>query len=112
MPFKRGKSGNPRGAPKRKWTWGGVLEKAVEEKAKEGTQIKEIIARALIKETLKGNVHAMNALMDRMDGRPMQPTDVTSDGDKLEGVILYRPARKDELATTTKTRHSPSTDSV
>ena len=80
----KGKTGNPNGAPKRSWTWASELQKAVEEATKDGRPIKEIIAKALVRETLKGNVHAMRELMNRMDGMPMQGVDVTSLGEKLE----------------------------
>lgn len=82
--WKPGQSGNPKGAPKRSWTWSGELEKAVEKANLEGRRIKEVIAESLIAEALKGNVNAHKAIMDRMDGMPKQ--DITSDGEKLESI--------------------------
>lgn len=74
--FKKGQSGNPKGAPKREWTWAGVLADAVEEMAKDGKPMKVHIARSLLAEALKGNVLAQKELMNRMDGMPAQPHDV------------------------------------
>ena len=71
--FVKGQSGNPKGAPKREWTWEGELTKAVEEVAKDGKPIKYHVSRSLINEALKGNPQAIKHLMDRMDGQPNQP---------------------------------------
>lgn len=71
--WKKGQSGNPKGAPKREWTWAGVLKEAAEEASKDGKTIKEHIARSLIREALQGNVLAVKAIMERMDGLPKQP---------------------------------------
>lgn len=78
---------NRKGAPKREWTWAGVLEKAVEAAGKNGLTIKEEVAKALIKETKKGNIQAIKELMNRMDGMPNQSTDITTGGDKLPAPI-------------------------
>ena len=79
--FVKGQSGNPKGAPKRDWTWSGELAKAAEEVVN-GTSIKEAMAKSMIKESLKGNVNAFNAIANRMDGMPEQPVkhDGTIDG--------------------------------
>lgn len=80
MPFRRGdKNINRNGAPKRNWTWSGVLAKAVDEKAKDGKPIKVHIARSLLAEALKGNVIATKEIMNRMDGMPNQLTELTGD---------------------------------
>lgn len=82
--FKPGQTGNPNGRPKEEWTWSGVLRDAVEEMAKDGQPIKKHVATAILRETLKGNVQAFNAIANRMDGMPAQQTDITSKGEKLE----------------------------
>ncbi len=93
--WKPGQSGNPKGAPKRNWTWSGVLQKAVQKKAKDGRPIKDIIADSLIAETFKGNVQAHKAIMDRMDGLPQQ--DITSAGDKLSPIQVIITEDKSNL---------------
>ena len=88
--FKPGQSGNPNGAPKREWTWSGVLEKAVEEATTNGGQIKELVAKSLVKESLSGNVVAIKELMNRMDGMPDQNGDLKVEGNyniDLDGII-------------------------
>ena len=84
MPFQKGQSGNPSGAPKRTWTWSGVLQKAVEEHDEDGIPIKEVVAQSLIKEARKGNVLAQKEIMNRMDGMPRQDTDITSGGEAIK----------------------------
>jgi len=44
------------------------------------------VAKSMVREALKGDVHAINSLMNRMDGFPLQPTDLTTQGNKLEGI--------------------------
>lgn len=73
--FKKGQSGNPKGAPKRDWTWAGVLEKAVQKKIKDKksgkfVELKEIVAQGLITAAARGDIRAHKVLMDRMDGMP------------------------------------------
>lgn len=92
--FKPGQSGNPKGAPKRNWTWSGELQKAVEKKDEKGIPIKQALAQSLVNEGLKGNVQAFNAMANRMDGMPQQ--DITTDGEKIEGVVIYKPEKNEE----------------
>ena len=72
------KSGNPKGAPKKAWTWATLLNEAVEEANQTGEAVKKIVARSLIREALRGNVQAIKTIMERMDGLPQQ--DVRHEG--------------------------------
>jgi hypothetical protein len=82
--FQPGQSGNPKGAPKRNWTWSGVLEKALKKRDKEtGKTLKELVSAALIREARKGNTLAIKEIMNRMDGMPKQETDITTGGKPL-----------------------------
>lgn len=86
-PFKKtGAAANPNGAPKRDWTWSGVLEKAVQEELN-GVALKEAVAKSLIREALKGNVVATKELMNRMDGMPQQEIDLKG---KIDHIIISR----------------------
>lgn len=90
--FKKGKSGNPKGAPKMAWTWAGVLRQLSKEKLK-GVEIKELAGRALLKEVLKGNVPAIKEYGDRMDGKaPQRLTGVGEDGEEgpIEIKVTYK----------------------
>jgi hypothetical protein len=79
MPFKKGQSGNPAGRPKEGTSWAAVLEKIGGEKLK-GSDLtkKEAVARKLWAEAAKGQPWAINALMDRLDGKPKQVVDQTT----------------------------------
>jgi hypothetical protein len=90
--MKKGTTLNPKGRPKgarnrstlaREW-----LE--VSEKVKnpitgviEQLEQQDIMTLALIKEARKGNVQAYKELMDSAYGKVTQPTDITTQGDKL-----------------------------
>lgn len=98
--FKKGQSGNPKGAPKRDWSWSSVLEKAVQKAIKlkktgKNVTVKEIVAESLVDQAIKGNVRASIALMNRMDGVPQQSIDLTSQGEKLQAPIIYKPKKNE-----------------
>ena len=109
MPFKKGQSGNPNGRPKdgKSWIW--VLEKICDEKIsmeKGGKRItkREAICRRLISEAAKGQNWAINALLDRLEGKPQMAIDHTTKGKKitgleeagrLEDVIVFHAGTKD-----------------
>ena len=91
MPFKKGQSGNPKGRPKLEESWAGMMREICDEEVKVGSATmsrKEAIARKLFSEAAKGEAWAINALMDRMDGRPKQALDVdhTSGGKEITGI--------------------------
>ena len=85
--WKKGQSGNPNGRPKREWTWNGVLQDAVEKSEKDGIPVKVHVAEALVQAAITGNIQAIKELMNRMDGMPQQPTDITSGGKELPAPI-------------------------
>ena len=86
--FPKGVSGNPNGRPKREWTWAGLIEDAMEEEDETGIPYKKIIARKLRLLAKAGDITAIKEVMNRMDGMPTQPTDLTSKGEKLEGLVI------------------------
>jgi hypothetical protein len=77
----------------------------------EGFTIAEQMDLQQIIKARKGDTRAYNALLDRLEGKPMQSTDITSGGKPLPTVIIgeeyakdpqFRvdsPAETDELAT-------------
>ena len=71
--WKPGQSGNPNGRPPAGWSWAEMLRE-MGDKTKYGTgkTYKEIMGKKLWEECIRGNVHAMKALMNRMDGLPKQ----------------------------------------
>lgn len=48
--------------------------------------LEEVLNLAIIKEGVHGNVQAYNAIYDRIEGKAQQKTDITTDGEKIEGV--------------------------
>ena len=80
MPFKKGdKNINREGRPPKGQSWAAVLDKIGGEKIKGGELTKkEAVARKLWAEAAKGQPWAINALMDRLDGKPKQVVDQTT----------------------------------
>jgi hypothetical protein len=94
MTWQKGKSGNPKGRPKEGQSWAGMLDDIGREQVKtldkNGKKIskKEAICRVLYRKAAEGEQWAVNALMDRIDGRPKQQTDIdlTSGGEVITGI--------------------------
>jgi hypothetical protein len=93
----KGTSGNPKGRPVQPWRKVFEIETEKLVTTKDGKQkIKHLMAKAQIGEALKGDTQAFNAVVNRMEGMPQQAMDVTSGGDKLEGVVIYKPEKNKE----------------
>jgi hypothetical protein len=75
--WKKGQSGNPKGAPKKPWRWAEVIRTVAERMDKSGKEYKVAIAEALLKEALKGNVAAIKEIGDRIDGKAKQAIEMT-----------------------------------
>jgi hypothetical protein len=105
-PWPKGVSGNPKGAPKRGESWAEIIkrvgeytpaeaaEKSVELakqflKIGEGVTLKEAVVLRVYGATLfEPQPGLFNALMDRAEGKPNQPLDVTSAGEKLGPTVV------------------------
>jgi hypothetical protein len=75
--FKPGETGNKNGRPKLTKLTEALREQLAEvsPNAPERT-VAEVIARALIREAVSGNVQAIRELADRTEGKPMQKVDL------------------------------------
>lgn len=87
IPFAKGKSGNPKGRPKGMKNFDTVfmnaLHKLAEKNNKEAEDIfLEIVANGL-KMAREGDFRYYSDLMSRLFGKPLQPMDMTSKGEKL-----------------------------
>jgi len=93
MKFVKGQSGNPKGRPKDGESWAGMLSKICNEiEGKDALTRKEIICRKLIAEAANGEQWAVNALIDRIDGKAKQSLDHTTNGEsigRIERVIEH-----------------------
>jgi len=75
---------NRKGRPPRGWAWSDIFEDFMDiipEGASKNWKI--LVALAVLKECINGNMFAVNILFDRMEGKPKQKVDVTSAGEKL-----------------------------
>ena len=96
MAFKKGQSGNPAGRPADGKSWAAVLDKLCDEEVKAGSMTmtkKEAICRKLLKLASEGERWAIEALMDRIDGKPKQVSEVDhttghESFNKIERVIV------------------------
>jgi hypothetical protein len=70
--WKKGVSGNPGGRVRSKATWAAVLARVGREKDESGVPRKDRVARMLWDLAEAGHMDAIEALMDRMDGKPTQ----------------------------------------
>ena len=84
MAWKKGQSGNPNGRPKKGHTLTDQIEKALAVRdIKTGYSNitrNEAIVAVLIKEALGGNIKAIDMIMDRVEGKPIQQTDIDLTG--------------------------------
>jgi len=75
---------NRKGRPPKGWAWADIFEDLMETTPDNSTKtFKTLVAMALLRECINGNVSAIRELFDRMEGRPKQKVDVTSAEKKL-----------------------------
>lgn len=75
--WKKGQSGNPKGAPKKAWRWAEIIRSVAERMNTNGKEYMFVAAEALLKEAFKGNVAAIKELGDRLDGKAKQAVELT-----------------------------------
>lgn len=86
--FQPGQSGNPNGAPKKSWTWAGLLEKVAEEtEIKSGQKFKDLVSKRMWVDAVNGSLGAQKEIMNRMEGFPAQST-LLGNIDKDEPFII------------------------
>lgn len=89
MPFTKGDSRiNRKGAPEKEWTWGSLFREKMEECGDDKKKAKEAIAQAMIDKAKSGDTQAFKEMANRMDGMPQQAVDLTSDGEKLQPILV------------------------
>lgn len=86
-----GESGNPKGRPKKGYSISEMMKELLESDPEK----KRALVEAILAKAMTGDVAAMKAIWNYMDGMPLQATDVTSQGEKVSGFI-YLPEKKPE----------------
>lgn len=67
---------NKAGAPKKSWTWAGLLEKVAEEtEVKSGQKFKDLVSKRMWVDAVNGSLGAQKEIMNRMEGMPKQSSD-------------------------------------
>lgn len=79
--WKKGQSGNPKGRPKLPDLREALARVLADEQ--NGMTALEATLKALRAKAIRGDIRAAEVLLDRAFGKAMQPTDVTSGGEKM-----------------------------
>lgn len=99
-PFEKGKSGNPNGRPAGSLNYATKMRQAIEAlaKAKDMTpeELEEMIYRTGLRKALSGDYNFYRDFMDRGHGKPVQPTDITSQGQIMQGVVVLPAKEQDD----------------
>lgn len=90
-PFKKGKSGNPKGRPimtEEKAKAKRAIDELVKEYRERLAQALPDISEVLVKSAIDGNLPAIKELNDRVMGKPEQKADITSAGEKIQPILV------------------------
>ena len=95
--FKPGEVNNPHGRPKKGYSITEMMKELLSTKMKDKNGVefspREAIGKSIMQKALQGNTAAQKMVWQYMDGMPLQSTDMTSGGEKLQGVIVYKPEK-------------------
>lgn len=72
MPFSKGKSGNPNGAPRGAKLWRDAVRLIVNRRDEDGMKVIDKLARQLLASAMAGDISAIKEIGDRLDGKPGQ----------------------------------------
>ena len=81
--YQLGQSGNPNGRPKKDYS----ITETIRNMMGIDPLLKKKLAKTVIDLAIKGDLAAIRLIWNYMDGQPLQPTDVTSNGEGLTVVI-------------------------
>lgn len=89
MPFEPGESGNPGGRPKSNKQFKEALNVAIKRTDGDKTKLAQI-AEALVEKAIAGDVPAINAVADRLDGKATQPIAGDDDAPAIKFARIVR----------------------
>lgn len=75
---------------------GMLKDMGVKVNKKTGLKYKRLLVKRLWTDAINGNIMAAKEIMNRIDGMPHQTSDITSDGERIEGLVIYRPERDEK----------------
>lgn len=86
--FKKGQSGNPKGKPVGTLSLTNRIKEFLLEKAKDGETYEEKLRKAIVLRAITKSDVLVKEILERVDGKVMQQTDITSGGKPLPTPIL------------------------
>ncbi len=89
--FKAGQVANPNGRPKKEHSITQTIRDMMDEKP----EIKKALGAKILEMAMKGDITAMKTLWNYMDGMPLQSTDITTAGEKIE--LSFHSSLKQDL---------------
>jgi hypothetical protein len=91
-PMKKGETLNPNGRPKGQRNYATIYREAM---IKIGSnmnmtpeEVEDLLHQSGITKAIKGDYQFYRDTLDRLHGKPVQPTDLTTAGEKLEGISV------------------------
>ena|SRR3990167_3868339 len=88
--WKKGQSGNPNGRPPKGYS----ITEWFKNMLASDPNIKEALGKSIIKKALEGDSTAQKLVWNYMDGMPQQ--DVTSGGEAIGHLVVYKPEKNKE----------------
>lgn len=91
-PFQKGESGNPNGRPKGQRNYATIYREALQKLAAAQNvtpeELEDLIEQTGLNKALEGDYKFFQDIRDRIHGKPTQAVDLTSKGERIEGVIV------------------------
>ena len=88
--WKPGQSGNPNGRPKKGLAITDIMREMLEERP----EIRKALSAKLFELALKGDLAAIREVMDRLEGRPLQPQSDIPPESVDDFLHIYKPEKK------------------
>ena len=92
--FKKGESGNPKGRPVGSFSLTRAVKEYLLEMAKDGESYGDKLKKAAVLRAITKSDVLAKEIWDRVDGKVPQQTDITSRGERIEGINYIVPSSK------------------